>query len=175
VSEASGAFCIRLDAKDSGVWSVLGNRHHPLSGTAAAEGLRISSGNPRCIVDGNDFDGSATPYAASAAALNKGSSQSIPRIQVSGTPTTIDVGPAGKAGCVWIECSPTGAATITDLRNAQVGVTYILQNAGAGSLTFGQGNAVLGRNDTLVLMCAALSGTKFVVLGGSSVGGRRGA
>ena len=174
VSEVRGAFCIRLDARDSGEWSVLGNRHHPASGMTAAEGLRVSSGNPRCIVDGNDFEGAATPYAGSAAAFRKGRSQPVPRIQVSGTLTTMNVGPAGKAGCVWIECSSAGAVTVADLRNARVGVTYILQNAGTGSLTFETANAVLGRNDTLVLMCAALSGTKFVVLGGARVGGEGG-
>jgi hypothetical protein len=174
VSEARGAFCIRLDARDSGEWSVLGNRHHPPSGMTAAEGLRISSGSPRCIVHGNDFDGSAKPYVDSAATWRKDNSQPIPRIQVSGTPTTIDVGPAGKAGCVWIECSLSGAATVTDLRNARLGVTYILQSVGAGSLAFEQTHVVIGRNDTLVLMCAALSGTKFVALGGANVEGRRG-
>lgn len=175
VSVVTNSKCINMDATSSGAWSITGNRHRPLTGNTAAEGLRIASGNPRSIVGGNDFDVATTPYAGSAATLTCGQSDLIPRIQVTGTPTTIDVGDALTTDRVWIEYAG-GVTTVTDLTNAKVGTRYMLHNVNAVNLTFdrtnaalaGGANAVLDQYDVLDLLCVATSGTKFVELGRSA-------
>lgn len=173
VAVAANSKCIMLDATLSGTWTISNNKHRPIAGLTALEGLRISVGNPRMVAVGNDFN-CVDPYAGNAALLTCGQSDLIPRIQVvGGAPTTIDVGPALIADRVWIELA-TGVTTVTDLTNAKVGTIYILINNTTNNFTFdrtnaalpGGVNAVLGQYDTLTLFCVATAGIKFVALAG---------
>lgn len=165
--------CIRLDATLSGAWTVTNNRHRPFTGTAAPVGLTISATAPRCIVAENDFDYATLPYAGSTVLLTCGPSVPIPRMQVTGTPVTIDVATLLASDRVWLEII-ANVTTVTDLVNAKVGTRYILHNTTANNFTFdrtnaalpGGVNAVLGQHDTIELLCVALAGIKFVALTG---------
>lgn len=61
VANASNSRCIWNDSSTYG-WTIEHNRHEAHGGTVAAEGLRITSSNPRCVVGSNYFEQATLPY-----------------------------------------------------------------------------------------------------------------
>lgn len=61
VANASNSRCLWIDGGTYG-WSVFANRHETHGGTAAAEGLRISTGTSRPLYRNNEFSQATTPY-----------------------------------------------------------------------------------------------------------------
>lgn len=62
VNSATNSACVMLDT-GSTVWNVHDNKHKPRTGTAAAEGLRVTAGVSAQNVHDNDFSAATTPYA----------------------------------------------------------------------------------------------------------------
>lgn len=61
VANASNSRCIWIDGGTYG-WNIKDNRHETYGGTAAAEGMRLTAGTPRCVIGDNDLEQATTPY-----------------------------------------------------------------------------------------------------------------
>lgn len=171
VNDATNSCCIFLDTT-TGVWILSGNKHYPVTGTAAAQGVNINNtSNPRCVFDGNNFDYATAPYAGSfTGASVRGIGDTIPQITVTGSPTSIDLSSLGRTPRVLVNVNATGSSTIGDITGTHIGQIIYLYFPGLFTTTFDRSHAVLdaGANfvstqyDTLTLLCVNSSGIKFV-------------
>ena len=149
-------------------------------GTAPAEGLRVTSGNSRAVIAGNDFAEATAPYAGSTTSLTKGISDQVPTLSVSGTPTAIDLATAGLilSPRVRVTLDVSGNSTIADITGATIGQIIELYAPTTNATTFDRSNAALdgsadwvsGQYDTLTLECVNTSGVKFVERGRATNG-----
>lgn len=185
VSNATGSTCVFLDTT-TGTWVVKGNRHHPISGTASAGGLRINNtNNPRCLIQGNDFFSATTPFQGFADGDHTlGDSYPVPRLTVTGTPTSFDLTPLGNAPLVDVLLNVSGNSTVSTINGPTIGgVVRIRQSAGF-TTTFdrthaalqGSANQAVAQNQVLLLMCTTASGGPptvgtFIGMGGVTTNG----
>lgn len=175
VADATNSVCFYEDFNGSGAnidW--INCTHHALGGTVAAEGMRKADGNNRAVVQ-VDVSEATTPYAGSnfvAGYLTKGVSCITPTLEVTGTPTEVNLSTAGlhRTPRVRILLNPSGNSTIADIAGTFVGQEIDFHQTSANTTTFdrtnaalaGGANASIGPSDTLGLLVVATAGTKFV-------------
>lgn len=147
VASATLSKCIKVSG--TGSFSFIGNKHKPSSGTTALEGLRVDDAStPRIVARGNDFLSATLQFVNDTGSLLDGTrfrddSQITPRIDVTGTPTTVDVSVVGMAPIVWIYLNVSGAHSLTDFTNSFPGMEIILYSPTTNVTTFTRANAAL--------------------------------